>query len=176
MSDGEQPPETRLELYVRSLLPRGACACQEAVVDRLQELAEDGAIDAFEVTVWGRGLAPSTAAATDAGRELLGRIERFSGWARERGLTLRPRFERRTVRSDLTDETYDAVLFPAMAVAVFRDDDLAFVAPCADGTTVYTVADVLDAVEDGAFEAGADRVPDEGSDRTVREAAASDGG
>lgn len=168
MSDGESPPQIRLELYVRSLLPRGACECQEAVVGRLKELVDDGVVDAFEVTVWGRGIAPSTATETAAGRDLQRRVEQFSEWARERGLTLRPRFERRPVRSRITDESYDAILFPAMAVAVFRDEDLAFVAPCADGTTVYTVEDVLDALEHGA---DPDRLPVEGSARTVRERA-----
>lgn len=166
MSDGESPPQIRLELYVRSLLPRGACESQEAIVDRLQELADEGAVDAVDVTVWGRGIATSTAAATEVGRELQQRVEQFTGWAGERGLTLRPRFERRSVSSRLTDESYDAIYFPAMAVAAFRNDDLAFVAPSADGTTVYTVEDVLAAFERGI---DPDRLPVEGSARTARE-------
>lgn len=172
MSDGESPPEIRLELYVRSLLPRGACESQEAIVERLRALSDEDVVDAVDVTVWGRGVAASTAAETEIGRELLARVEQFSEWARERGLTLRPRFERRAVRSRLTGESYDAIYFPAMAVAAFRDDDLAFVAPCADGTTVYTVADALDAFEHGI---DPDRLPAEGSTRTVRETAP-DGG
>ncbi len=168
MSDGQ--PEIRLELYVRSLLPRGGCEHQQAVLDRLRGLADGGAIDAFEVTVWGRGFGPSAAAETDVGRELRELVETFSAWADERGLTLRPRFEPRPVRSRLADEEYDAVSFPAMALAAYRGDDLAFLAPCADDATTYAVRDVLDAFE--AASEGSDRVDPgqltvEGSQRTV---------
>lgn len=179
MSDGQTAPEIHLELYVRSLVPRGACECQRTVLRRLQGLADDGAIDSFEVTVWGRGIRPSTAAQTATGKELQQLVESFAEWAQERGLTLRPRFERRSVRSRMADETYDAIYFPAMALAVFQDGDLAFVAPCADGTTVYTVGDVIDAFEvggaDGVDRLDPARLPVGGSTRTVHEATPTDG-
>lgn len=176
MSDGQPNQEIRLELFVRSLLPRGTCDSQQAVLGRLEDLSDDDAIDAFEVTVWGRGISPTTAAAeTDAGRELQRLVDAFSEWARERGLTLRPRFERRPVRSRITGEEYDAILFPAMALAAYRGGDLSFVAPCADGTTMYTVEDVLEVVRnDGVDRLDPDLLPDEGSARTVSEATTAD--
>lgn len=170
MNDGQ--PEIRLELYVRSLVPRGGCEHQEAVIDRLRGLADDGVVDHFEVTVWGRGIGPA-ATATDTGRELQDLVEAFSEWASDHGMTLRPRFEPRPVRSRLTGEEYDAVYFPAMALAAFRGEDLSFVAPCADGTTTYTVRDVLEAFEttagDGQEQVDPEHLTVEGSARTVQE-------
>lgn len=148
MSESESTPETRLELCVRSLLPRGCRGRQEATLERLGRLEASGAVDDVDVVVWGRGLDVSSDATwAGAGRDIRDRVDAFNEWARERGFSLRTCFSSRRVRSELVDEEYEALLFPAMALAAFRDDAVAFVAPCTDGETTYTVGDLLDAIE-----------------------------
>lgn len=152
----ESDSTTGLELYVRSLLPRGSRERQETTIRRLRALEDAGAVDRTGVVVWGRGLDTSSAALrTEAGRELQDHVDAFYAWAREHGLSLRTCFSSRRVASRITDDEYDALVFPAMALAAFRDDAVTFVAPCTDGETVYTVTDLLDALEgSGTIEEG----------------------
>lgn len=148
MPESDSTPEVRLELCVRSLLPRGSRGSQEATIERLRRLESRGAVDEVDVVVWGRGLETTSAASrTGAGREIRERVDAFYEWASERGYSLRTCFSSREVRSEIVDEEYEALVFPAMVLAAFRDDAVAFVAPCTDGETAYTVADLLDALD-----------------------------
>lgn len=150
MAGSEPAPETRLELYVRSLLPRGCQGRQETTLRRLEELEASGAVDDVGVVVWGRGLDVSTdAPRTDAGEEIHRRVDAFQEWASDQGLSLRTCFSSRQVSSDITGEEYDALLFPSMALAAFREGAVEFVAPCTDGDAVCTVTDLLEAFERG---------------------------
>lgn len=148
MAGSESAPETRLELYVRSLLPRGSRGRQETTLRRLKELEASGAVDEVGVVVWGRGLDVSPdALRTDAGERIRQRVGAFQEWAHDQGFSLRTCFSSRQIRSDITGEEYDALLFPSMALAAFREDAVEFVAPSTDGDAVYTVTDLLEAFE-----------------------------
>lgn len=141
----------RLELYVRSLSPRGTYRRQEALIERLERLSAAGRIDDYSVEVWGRRVAFSTAAArTEAGKHALARHAVFKRWADANDRSIGSFFEVRTVDSKLADERYRALIFPGAALAEYRDGELRHVAPCSDGGTVYTVEDRLDRFEQGA--------------------------
>lgn len=158
MSVREQT-EVRVELYVRSLLPRGAHERQERVIERLERLEAEEAVASFEVEVWGDRVGPSTAAArTSAGRTARGRLETFVEWAQANDRSLRPCFETHAVASEFTETAYTAIEFPLMTLVEYERDDIRHVAPCTDGTTTYTVSDRLRELERGVeLESAAER-------------------
>jgi hypothetical protein len=159
-----------LELYVRSLAPRAGHAQQEALIRRLEELDATDRIDEYSVTVWGRRVSLSSAAAeTDAGQFVLDRVEAFRDWARRSSRSVDSFFETHRVESSLTDEEYVALVLPAVVLAEYRDGELAYVAPCSDGGTATTPADQLDHLESSPVldsdplgnRGGADQGPDQ---------------
>jgi DNA-binding Lrp family transcriptional regulator len=140
--------QVTVDLHVRSLTPRGGHGQQEAVIERLERLADTGQIDEFTVDVWGRQVSLSTAAArTDRGQSVLNRVEAFREWADETGRSINSFFETRRVSSEVTEESYVALVLPLFTLAEYRDGDLAYVAPCSSGENVVTVTDRLDALE-----------------------------
>lgn len=121
----------RMELYVRSLLPESAASSQNEVIDALEELEAEGAIDEFTLLVWGdRAPASPGGTRTDAGLFALNRVAVFSEWAERNDRSIEPFFERRTVDSELADEHYQAVVFPRMTLAEYEGQDLRSVTPC----------------------------------------------
>jgi hypothetical protein len=145
--EGGATDEVRVELYVRSLLPGQARKQQDAVIDQLSNLEAAGVIDEYSVLVWGKH-APATPAEarTDAGLFALNRVAVFSEWAKQNGLSVEDHFERRTIDSDITADTYNALRFPVMTYAEYRGDDLVFVAPASGETHHFSIPDRLDAL------------------------------
>jgi acyl dehydratase len=155
----------RVELHVRSLAPRAGKRQQERIIDRLGRLASAGRIDELSVDVWGRQVDPSSAAAqTDAGRYVLDHVDAFRAWAEETGRSVESFFETRHVDSAITDEQYSALVLPTLTLAEYRDDELAYVAPCRDGDEITTVADRLDVLADST---GTISGPTEGPARPI---------
>ena len=139
-----------IELYVRSLLPDGAGARQDAVIDELDELARDDEIAGYDVVVWGKQVAPRSAGAdTEEGRYILNRVAEFKQWALSNNVSLESFYQRTTVESEATDGAYDAVVLPVMGLAEYRGGELAHVAPCTKGETVHTIADRLESLDAG---------------------------
>lgn len=139
-----------VELYVRSLAPRGVLDRQRAVVASIERLAAEGRVSGHTVRVCGREI-PATGAGTttDFGDFLLDRIAAFSSWADRNDYSLGRLFDERTLDSSLTDEHRETVAVPVMALAEYEGADLRFVAPCsADGTTI-TVRDRLEELRVG---------------------------
>ena len=138
-----------LELYVRSLAPRAAHDRQEDVVARLERLATRGRVAEYAVHVWGSRIdLASTAAETDAGRFVRERVEAFTDWTADNGLSTEPFFEEESVDSSLTGEEYTAVTLPTATLAEYVDGELDFVTPCTDGDTVLGVEDRLQELEE----------------------------
>lgn len=143
---GDDP--VRVELYVRSLLAEQARSQQDEVIDRLNALEDDGAVDEFQVVIWGRQAPASPAQArTDAGVYMLNRVAVFSEWAAANGLSVEEHFEHRSVESSIADESYQAVRFPVMTLAEYHGRDLAFVAPATGQDTTHSVQERLDRIE-----------------------------
>lgn len=141
------PSSRTAELYVRSLRPRGSHSGQDAIVERLEELASIGALDEYRVHVWGDGLAlESSASRTTPGRQIRECVEDFQQWATVAGMSLESFFPTETVHSKIIDREYTAIQFPMVTLAEYEDGVLQFVSPCSDGDTVITVFDRLDAL------------------------------
>lgn len=140
--------QTTVDLYVRSLTPQGQHATHNDVIARLDDLEAMGAIARYNVHVWGRQVAPASATGqTEAGQIICDRVAAFQRWADQAHRSLDPFFETRAVQSAYTDETYETLVLPAVALAEYEGDDLTFVAPSTAGETVTTVHDRLDALD-----------------------------
>jgi hypothetical protein len=120
---------------------------QRAVLDRLESLADAGHVDRVGRQAWTHELTPE--ADDEWCESARAAYSRFWSWARERDRTLEPAFRTRTVRSMVSEETYDVITFPVLCVAVYADESLALVAPSTDPTTdsTYTVVDCLSDLE-----------------------------
>jgi len=139
-----------IELYVRSLLPDGAGKRQDAVIDKLAALEREGEIAGFDVIVWGKQIAPESAAAnTDEGRYILNRVAEFKQWALSNNVSLESFYERRTADSAVAEDATDAVRLPVIGLAEYDGEELVHVAPCTKGETVHTITDRLDRLDAG---------------------------
>jgi len=138
----QDPP--RVELYVRSLAPTDIRDRQESVIERLDELADAGRIDEFEVVLCGDCVCRSLAtASTDVGQRLLDRHRSFEQWAAEVDRHL-VGFAERDTGSALTGADITGISFPRLALAEYRGGELAYVAPSRNGTESTTVLERLD--------------------------------
>ncbi|PSQ19953.1 hypothetical protein BRD00_00525 [Halobacteriales archaeon QS_8_69_26] len=143
--------QRRVELWVRSSSPVAAeSACRESV-ERLDSLVRDGVLSDRSVRLWGKAVGTSTTAArTERAREVLDTVASFREWAARRDRELTPYFRTREATSAVTDESYTVQVLPVRALAEYRGDDLAFVAPSTHGDTTCSVRDRIDALGTGA--------------------------
>lgn len=124
--EAESTPGTTVEVWVRSL----SDGVQPLLDGTLRRLREADGVEAIDVAVWGRSFDPTgPAAATDPGRALANRLEAFRRWAAENDASFDPFFRPRTVEG-LAGEACTRVDLPTVALAEYRDGDLAFVSPC----------------------------------------------
>ncbi|WP_236039486.1 minor capsid protein [Haloarcula salinisoli] len=142
--------EPYVELYVRSMLPDGAGSRQETVIDKLEKLERREEIAGYNVVVWGKQIAPESAAAnTEEGRYILNRVAEFKQWALSNNVSLESFYQRTTVDSEATESAYDAMVLPVMGLAEYDGNELAHVAPCTAGETVHTITDRLERLDAG---------------------------
>jgi hypothetical protein len=147
-----------LELYVRSIAAGGAA--RPPLADRVTALAATGTVADAEVHVWGDEVALSTTALrTRVGRTILDRVASFRSWARERGGTMTPFFESRTVTGRLTGETDATLRLPMACLAEYEDGELVHVAPVRTDGSVCTVEDRLRALESDTGPSGGTAAP-----------------
>lgn len=147
MNNREQSGEIEAELWIRSFAPVGGDERQEAAVERLQDLEEEGRLADLTVRMWGKKMRRSSAAAyTEEGRVVFDRVEEFREWAAGEGRSLEPFFEERTERCEFTDEEDGVVVLPSVALAEYRDDDLVHLAPHVDGDERVTVRERIEAL------------------------------
>jgi hypothetical protein len=150
-----------LELYVRSLAPRGLQPRLRAVIHQVSELTAEGIIDGYEIYVCGHRVPASVdETTTEFGTFLLDRIDVFSDWATENGWSLDRTFERHHVESTLTGETIDVFSLPVVALAEYEGSDLCFVAPVCTEDSQWTVQDRLDTIKAEQLADSAERLAD----------------
>ena len=150
--------EPYVELYVRSMLPDGAGSRQDAVIDKLEQLERREEIAGYNVIVWGKQIAPESAAAnTEEGRYILNRVAEFKQWALSNNVSLESFYQRTTADSEAADSPAEALVLPVMGLAEYDGDELVHVAPCTDGETVHTITDRLERLEAGEPPALEDR-------------------
>lgn len=144
---GEETTETgdatpaAVSMVLRARTP--VCGSRTTVIDRLGRLRATGTIDEFEVRTWPDEVVLS--AETDPG-EAVETFEQFEAWADDRGLSVRPAFDVKTV-SSIVGRTRELLTLPMMSLAVSVDGDLVGVFPCHDGERTWTIGDCLDAYE-----------------------------
>lgn len=140
----------RLELWVRSHTPYGAYSRRRSALERLSHLKSEGDIESFTVNVWDEGAGMMTGEPLDAfdSRRKLGE---FAAWAAAHGCTL-PGFKERHLESTFTDETCTRFDPPILTLAVYDDDELLGVYPCADGENSHTVGTVLESLATGEYD------------------------
>lgn len=138
----------RLELYVRTLSPPGARGRQEAVLNRLERLEDEGLIDDYNVRVWGKQIDPTTKAAdTEQGRFILNRIAEFQQWSLANNATLESFYQTREQSSSITGEEHTTIVLPKMGLAEYHGSELEKVTPSTQGDVVDSVVDHLESIE-----------------------------
>lgn len=130
-----------VSMVLRARTP--VCGSRTTVINRLGRLRATGVIDEFEVRTWPDEVVLS--AETEAG-EAVETFEQFEAWADDRGLSVRPAFDVKTV-SSIVGRTRELLTLPMMSLAVSVDGDLVGVFPCSDGERTWTIGDCLDAYE-----------------------------
>lgn len=135
---GAAPDALTAELFVPRLVPADATSRQAPLVERTRRLEAAGVVD--ELAVHDRR---GPTGSTDD-EFLLDRLSAFESWARRNDMAIGSFFARDVVRSAVTGDRRERPVFPPVALAEWHGDDLAFVSPCTDGGTVYTVPDRLD--------------------------------
>lgn len=152
-------PTFSVELFVSSLAPKGAHKRQQAVLDRLERLQQDGRIEAITCTVWGDRICPETAPRITNGLNALRDIGRLQQWADRRDVSLTPFFNERTVES-MNDESYRVIVPPILCLAISKDDNLWGIFPSLKDGQPLSAMDGLDALaEETVPELFADRTP-----------------
>lgn len=148
-----------VELFVNSLAPQGAHGRQQAIIDRLNRLKQEGRIESISCTVWGNRICPETAPRVTDGRNLLHEISRLQRWADRHGVSLTPFFNERTVES-MDNESYRVIVPPILCLAISLDDELWGIFPCLKDGQSLSAMDGLDALaEETVPELFADRTP-----------------
>jgi hypothetical protein len=134
----------RVELYVRSQAGSGIQGVQRGVVDQLSVFERRGDIDGFELRVWGTEVCPSMPHDGDSfERSTVGRVSRFEQWATENDVSLETAFRHHRIDSAVSGERATVVTLPSLFLAVYEDDRLVDVAPCATGDGVVSIAALL---------------------------------
>lgn len=122
----------------------------EVFADRLERFVETGRIDDFTVREWPHEVDVTSPDVRSPHEQLVReRVAEFRQWAHTYGMTLPEFDETSTVGVGRMGPEHTALVMPATVLAVYRDDDLQWVAPCRKRGRLYTVADWFDAVEHG---------------------------
>jgi len=137
----------RVDLCVRSLCPRGGPGWQAELVERLNAMVEADRLADVSIHVWGERIPCD--GSTEAGTSMLARVESFEAWSDRAGASLSSFFETTEVGSMFVDGTRTAIVPPAGCLAEYSGDRVAFVTPCVDEDTVWTISDRLDALDEG---------------------------
>ena len=144
MYGGSNGDGLRIEVYVRSLQPRGDTTQQRAF-DRLDELVEEGVVEDYEVVVWGDRVPPTPdALRTRAGRFVLDRVVVFQRWAEENDCSIQHAFNVRTVDSAITGQQYSELLLPQLVAAAVENDHLVDFAPAIVSGTHVSALDFIE--------------------------------
>lgn len=112
----------QVECYIRSNLSRVSERQVEVLLERLQELRDDGLITDYETRQWPpkRHSVVEPQASETTRSEL---FAKFESWADQRGYSLAPAFERRQIHSSLLgeEEPKEEVRVPIVTLALYDE-------------------------------------------------------
>lgn len=157
-STSTSPGPIRVDVFIR---PHASAAVVERVrelVARARRLEATGAVADVRVKTWA-SVRPALEELSDTGPSVALTVMSFQAWADREGYTLRPAFVRRETTSVLSRRPVAEIQVPIACVAVYDDDRLRWVAPCADGERTYAVADCLTTLETGTLDSLPGRSP-----------------
>lgn len=118
----------------------------DETVERLREFTDEGVVDDLTVETWPDEVVIDEETEDDPAVE---RYRRFGEWAEDADVSLRPAFTVRERTTLVEDRPKTALVLPVCCLAVYRDGELACVAPHRDGDETYTVDDALADLERG---------------------------
>lgn len=150
-NEAELPDDVDLfvELNVRSLAPpTGTHAGQTEVIRTLSTLESAGVIEELRISVFGERICPcETCEDTRPGRVALDRVREYQRWAANFDTDASVPFDCRNLHSEIAETDYEVIVPPRISVGVYDDARLLGVFPCEIDGTVYTVSDVVAALE-----------------------------
>lgn len=145
----ERLPQHRAELRLRGLVSPELYDRQQRAIDQLEELADRGVLETYDVDIWG-----SEAVLEDAddpiNRRLRERYEELERWADEHDCSLEPGFCRREQGSLVDDGSRAAISFPLFSLVIYDDAGIEAVYPHQDGDRVYTLWEGLERLRAGS--------------------------
>ncbi len=157
---GSHAEGVQIEVFVRSLAPRGAEQPQESVVRALERLTERGTVDDYTVTVCGKEVPVDREyAPTSICEHLLSCIDAFEAWAERNDRELTGVFDRKEVYSSITGDDHTCRIAPILAMAEYEGEDLRFVTPSTGRGGRVTVLDRVEELERGVDRAEVDPLP-----------------
>ncbi|GAB3675566.1 HTH domain-containing protein [Halopiger thermotolerans] len=150
MTDSTTPSTdpVRVELFLRTRTPPDVVDRLRDLVARARRLETTDAVADVRVQTWAP-VRPALEELSDGDPSVARTVNAFRSWADREGYSLRPAFARHERTSLLEDRPTAEITVPIVCVAVYEDDALQCVAPCADGDRTYTVPDCLEALEAG---------------------------
>ncbi len=137
--------EVELDIFVRSLSPPlGIRQRQEQLFSQLQDLQSAGRIDSYRVNLWGGGVCLcDVCSGTSIAESMLNTVEELEQWAATQEALTLP-FERKTVESDMVDQTGSKLTVPSMSLTVRVESDICGVFPCTVGGESVSVTDCVE--------------------------------
>lgn len=146
---------TERAVYVYMRAVTSAPERREEVLDRLQELHDEGAVDAVRTWTWANEVAQSAPHDADA----VDVFEQFQRWADRREVSVQPPFRWTTRESTITGDREEVLVTPDLCLAVRDGSALVGVFPCTDGERHYGTEEALDALAEDSFPSAFDEVP-----------------
>jgi hypothetical protein len=136
--------ECTVELFMRAEPQLGVEPTRQEIVDRLTELKRMGAVDAYDIHVWGNAIRPDgPLAGTTYHGLVLEHIESFRDWAATSGASLSGCFDEHRISCGTTGEEYVTISLPTACVAVYEDETLRGVYPHVRDGRQYPVSEAL---------------------------------
>jgi hypothetical protein len=136
--------QMRAELYLRGDAHDDLGA--KEMVDRTRRLEANGVFgESIVAGEWHR----FETRIEDWRSEAMETYEEFRAWAETNGFSLEPGFQERSRSFIGMDGVEEVVVFPVVALALYRGQELEAVFPCTDGERTYTVESALAAFERG---------------------------
>lgn len=140
-----RPRNYRCEVYLRTDTI-GDFDAQQRVLDRIHALDErNGRFTGRKEAEW-NGVETRECDSRD---EMRATYEDFEAWADANGFSLKPAFAVGPRYIPGTTKLRDAILFPVVALAIYRDEELRAVLPSSDPVNHYTVEEALEGFERG---------------------------
>jgi hypothetical protein len=139
-------PDSRIEVYLRSLAPTAGNDRQMDCLSRLHRLAGTGEIGSVSAHVWGDSICTHTPEISGLDH-LLSRVGDIYSFAADNDPSVTPFFRVTRVDAAIPGESFERIVPPRCAVLCYEADTLVGVFPCLIEGESYTPMDVIERLE-----------------------------